>query len=947
MKKGRFSKILSCFLVLAMLSFAASFTFAAGEAQEDQYEFTVTRDDYGVPNVYAEDMESLFYGFGFVVAEDRLFQLEMSRRSVWGTVSEVLGEDFIDFDIQTRQGGFSRAEIEERIDALDEEYQRILDSYAAGINEHLGEALDNPQELLPKEFQRLEFEPEPWTAADVANIFIGTMATRYSDFTAELGQAALLAHLQETYGEEEGKEMFNDVRWVEDPEALTTIPREEEWKVEEEGDLSGALPQNADAIWAHAERQQQEYEQDLGELGFPVELGSNAWVFGGELTPGGEAILLGGPQMGWTLPGYLHEVGLHGPDFSIIGTTTPGYPAILFGHNEEIAWTSTAGLGNVVDIFVEELDPEDPTRYKFEDEWHDMEIREETIPVRDGEDVTTEFYRTVHGPVIQVDEEAGEAYAKGRSWEGLELESLAGWIDGTFASDWEEFKDAARKMAITITWLYADRDGNIGYLFCGRYPDRHPDQDPRLPTPGTGEREWQGYIPFEEVPHVFNPEAGYLANWNQQPAEGWSNPALMLWGKADRAHILFDWIEEQETLTVEDAKKLNKHASFADVNEQYFRQELVEAVRELAGNDERLLEAADLLEEWDGYRSNSLEEGYYDSPGQAIFEYWLTQMLKDTFEEWFGEHFGRLAYEYPRGPMAGSINVPGGAKVLLHVLEGEDAAVAMSQDYLEGLTPEEAMKESLTGALGTLSGEQGEDMEAWKVPVTVQKFGTNNFAGVPQGFQEPPEILYQNRGTQNHIVVLDEEGVRGENVNPPGQSGFVSLAEEKSLHFNDQMELYENFNYKTMGVMPLEFVEPKHVQMWINETGYEVDGEASVMDVAPFIENDYTYVPVRFLAESFGFDVGWSAHPETGMVSEITLEREDLLITMHIGEYEMTVLDKAAEDYKTFELPVAPQIVDGRTFLPARVMGELAFDLEVGFETDPDTELVEIVYFQR
>ena len=220
----------------------------------------------------------------------------------------------------------------------------------------------------------------------------------------------------------------------------------------------------------------------------PLKLGSYGWVIGKRRTLNGSAILLGGPQMGFYSPGYLHEVGLHGAGFDVVGSTPIGHLPVLFGHNASAAWSATAGNGDTIDLFVETLDPKDPTRYRFKGEWRAMEAREEVFKVKGARgrqgDVLPDRPRPGRNPWTRRTASPTPAAAATR---GLEMESMAGWIDKHPRRDlsrpsWPR-RDATRSAS---RWLYADGSGNIGFAFCGRYPIRHPDQDRRLPDPRDG-----------------------------------------------------------------------------------------------------------------------------------------------------------------------------------------------------------------------------------------------------------------------------------------------------------------------------------------------------------------------------------------------------------------------------------------------------------------------------
>mgnify|MGYP005842697727 CR=1 FL=1 len=756
---------------------------------------TIHRDAYSVPHVYADTVYDLFFGFGYVVAQDRLFQLEMFRRTTEGTVSEVLGSKYVNFDKQTRITNYPLSEVQKRVNALAPEYQEILKGYTDGINACVDEVLADPAKL-PFEFKQLGFQPPRWTVADVGAIFVGTMATRYNDFSGELGNAALLKYLVDTFGGEQGKSMFNDLWWIEDPKAPTTVPRKARTAVALADQQT--LPGGITEVAAQALAQHEQYVADLRSLGMPAAAGSNAWLIGPKKSASGNSMLFGGPQMGWFTPSYLHEVGLHGAGFEMVGSTTVGYPIVLFGYNENIAWTTTAGVGNVVDIFAEALNPANPEQYLYKGKWMTMEKRTETIKVKDGDSVSFDVYRTIHGPVISVDTANNKAYAKKRSWEGAELESWAAWLDSTRANNWDEWLTASRRSDLTISSYFADRKGNIGYAYMGKYPIRAAGIDPRLPTPGTGEYEWLGFIPKDKNPFVLNPPEGYIANWNNQPAEGWSNPDFMLWGNADRVRVIRDAIEARGKISFDDMKEINRHVSYADVNAQYLKPFLIKSARQMSFVDARLAQAARLLEEWNNSRVDKDLDGFYDSPGQAIFETWVSTILDYAFKVKLGPMYGRFSYKYPVGPMPSSMNVPSGVKVLEHIFAGANSSLPTSIDYFNGWPLHEATADALIASLNKLQSEQGDDMSRWRSRVTVLKFDTINFAGIPQGMATPVEIVYQNRGSENHLVELGSDGIRAENVVPPGQSGFLSTERIPIAHFDTQTDLFVKFGYKKM-----------------------------------------------------------------------------------------------------------------------------------------------------
>ncbi|MBE3132629.1 MAG: penicillin acylase family protein, partial [Acidobacteria bacterium] len=782
----------------------------------------IVRDEYGVPHIYADDLGALFFSFGHAIAQDRLFQLEMTRRTSWGTVSEVLGPDFLDLDRNMRRVGYTRQQIREQLARLAPEYRTMLTAYADGVNDII-DSIAKGQTPLPADFARAGERPPRWTEDDVAQLFVAFMATRYSDGTGQVESrdAAWIEGLRARFGPDKARVIFDDlILDREDPGSIPTIPRGENWR--EKGvpvkerraanaaprPKSGIVPPGVPEVAARMAAAESADASRIKGLGVPSGLGSYGWVVGSSRTLNGSAILLGGPQMGFYSPGYLYEVGLHGAGFDVVGSTPIGHLPILFGHNASAAWTATAGYGDSVDLFVETLDPTDPTRYRFKGEWRRMDSREEVFKVKGGADVKETVYRTVHGPLESVDLKNGFAYARARGFAGLELESMAGWIDKTRAETYEAFVAAARRNALSISWLYADRKGNIGFAFCGRYPLRHPDQDRRLPTPGTGEREWLGFVPPEEMPHVVNPARGFLVNWNNLPAGGWFNPGIFS-GKVHGSQRIIDFFESKGVITLEDVKASVRLGAYHVTEVDYFRPRLLEAVRQVPAGDADLQRAAEALAKWDGNSVDLDGDEKYDSPGFTVFDTWFRQMLADTFTE------------ATVGPVSGTLQQQG-KSLLLRVLDGDRALLPLKGRYLGDRTPEQAMIAALRKTVDSLRRTYGPVPEKWLLPARPGGFEFRNYLGVPQGtrarplssvvkaeegnwhlerpqgFEKRMTFPPMRRGTENHFVVLSEKGVIGLNVVAPGVSGIAPEPGKPSPHFADQIDLLLNFEYKPM-----------------------------------------------------------------------------------------------------------------------------------------------------
>ncbi|MCP4157756.1 MAG: hypothetical protein GY757_59150, partial [bacterium] len=456
-----------------------------GMLDADKERVTVYRDNFGVPHIYAKTAKGLFTTWGYVLAQDRLFQLDVLRATVWGKVAEFYGPGanniYIEFDKQTRINSYTEAEVIAEILALDLEYQELLGYYAAGINMYIAEALANPNEKLPIEYHNLGMtKVEHFSAADIAQIFIGSMGIRFNELNSELANAAIYKKLVETVGSHNAPAAFSDTFPPQVPHIQTTIPsttsptakanKAPEKSKETITYCNHKLPKSITKIY-EKERKRKELIREVlgGSVAQPNKSGSYMWAVAGAKTEGRkEALFINGPQMGFFNPAYLHEVGIHGAGYDVVGTSPVGYPFVEFGHNKTATWGSTAGFGDTVDLFILDL-VNDDYHYLHNGQVMEMESRTEVIKVRGGDTITITAYRSCYGPVFAWGDD-GHAYTKQRSWEMKLLESLAGWIDSTKAKNFTQFLAGASKMAISINWMYADKKGNIGYLITGRYP---------------------------------------------------------------------------------------------------------------------------------------------------------------------------------------------------------------------------------------------------------------------------------------------------------------------------------------------------------------------------------------------------------------------------------------------------------------------------------------------
>lgn len=786
-------------LVIFCLSFNDSFSKTSS--------LTIYRDEFGVPHIFASDLEGLFYGFGFATAQDRLFQLDMLRRTYWGRVSEVHGAKFLEFDKAMRRDNLTRAQMKDQVGGLDKEYQTVLRSFTDGINAYIKEAKTDPSEKMPAEFQKFGIDPEKWESEDVAAVFLSVMGV-FMDFSRELENAALLDFLIKKHGEKKGRAIFSDVVWGNDPYGFTTIPSVPQKSATTQKKAQNILPSRI--VATELIKESEALRQAYAELGLypPGEVPSASYAFlvSAKRSATGNALLMGGPQFGFHLPSDLYEAGLHGPGISAVGSTLTGYPFLMFGQTEKTAYSSTAGVDNITDIFEEKLNSKNSRQYWFMGKWRPMEVRREIFRIKNEEPKEFTFYYTVHGPVVKTDETKRIAYSKQLACKEDYLSGFVSFYELMKAQTPEDFKKAAAISSLSVNVYYADTSGNIGYFHKGRHPKRSSKVNPLLPTPGTGEFEWQGFLQTEKNPHIINPATGILANWNNKPAKDWPNGDLggifggaAGWGIDHRATLLMESIKGRDKISVDDLKKMIQDITFSHLWAQRFKPYLLEAAKRYKSPDPRVPKAIELLVSWDDRWSDQNSDGLYDHPGLTIFNAWWNIVLKNTFEDELGEYWVSI-----ESSVGGPFNwerrkrYPGGHPLFMRALLGKKAPNSLSHDYFNGKKDEILMK-SLSEALDRTEKKFGSpDMSTWKTPVTTMPYAPTTILGVPTTPEKVKMTFFMERGTENHIVELKKEGAEGMMVVPPGTSSFVKPDGRKGPHYEDQLEMFDKFEYKPL-----------------------------------------------------------------------------------------------------------------------------------------------------
>ena len=788
--------------VLLIFAWSVSVSLAGPQAK-------IVRDNYGVAHIYSNTLEGLFFGYGYAAAQDRLYEMEMFRRTYWGRLSEVYGEKLVAFDESNRRDNLTFRQIKQQIETLKPEVQTVLGAFAAGINSYITEALNDRANKLPKEFHQFGFDPEPWTGEDVAADFLSVMGF-FMDVSGELFNAQMLNYLTERYGNEKAKAVFQDWCWGLDPESPTTITTVHKSSLQDK--KSQALTQEhplmrailkasgqAEAVWAR-ERLDREW---IMAKGWPYLIPhSYCVVLSPRRSTTGKAMLMGGPQFYFQLPSALYEVGLHGAGIECVGSTLMGYPFIMFGHNRRAAFSSTAGMDNIEDIFAEKLNPANPRQYWFKGAWRDMEVRAETFRIKDkAQPSVKEFTYTVHGPVFYVDEKNHVAFSKQLSCRENFLQGLASFYELMRAETVPAFEKAAQLSDMSINYFFANDKGDIAYYHLGKHPIRANGVDLRLPTPGTGEFEWKGYLSKNQNPHVTNPPTGYIANWNNQPKPGWGHGDLATsdvfggWGADSRLTSLTRLVDSKRTLGDKDLKDIIKTIAFYDKRATNIKALLIKAVQAVQPKSPQVEESLRLLSEWNNLNIDTGGKGFYDHPGSTIFDRWWNKAVEATFSSWFEGYqnvFGQTAVQIL------------GNRYLGYTLFNKALRGLTNVDYFKGQKGQVlygALEQALVELARENPGKAVADYRQKAVmdryhPITVLGFFLHQPITSTAG--ELPPFPIVDRGTENHIVTLISGNVLGENITSPGTSGFIQADGTASPHFSDQTKIFVDFTYKPM-----------------------------------------------------------------------------------------------------------------------------------------------------
>jgi len=710
----------------------------------------VLRDEWGVAHIYAGTQDDLFFAQGLVAAQDRLWQMDLWRRVGEGKLAEVLGPGAVERDRFARLIRY-RGDMKAEYESYAPDARQIIEAFVRGVNAQIELSKDR----LPIEFQITGSKPERWTPEVCLTRMAGYVMTRNA--SSEILRAQLVREF--------GKEFVDE--WIE------TEPKRE-IEIPEGLDLAGIDSKILAAASAAS-----------GPVTFDPNDGSNNWVIDGTMSATGKPILANDPHRTIALPSLRYLVHLVGPGWNVIGAGEPALPGVAAGHNERVGFGFTIVGIDQQDLYVEEINPANPNEYRHRGKWRRMRVEREQIKVK-GEaqprDVELKF--TTHGPVIYEDKERRRAYAL--RWVGSEP-GTAGYLASLTLNrvqNWQEFLKAMERWKVpSENLIYADVDGNIGWVAAGMTPIRKG-WSGLLPVPGNEEKyEWQGFLPVSALPQSFNPSKRFIAtanhnilppNYKQELGYEWANP-IRFWRIAEALS------SAKDKFNVADFERLQHDEVSLPARE------LTAALRETKGVTPGLRPFVEMLTGWDCNLGK-------DSAAAALFEIWLTKLTPAVFKR----HVPEAAWR----AVAGRISLLKTIAALKNPSSlrfgGEDARADRDAVLLNSL--EEAVKEArerlgddpakwrwgglhvapFTHALST----NDERRALFNLP-SVERGGDGNTVNNTSGSN-----FRQNHGASFREILDVSDWDRSVATSVPGQSG-----QPGSKHYGDLLPLWAEGKY--------------------------------------------------------------------------------------------------------------------------------------------------------
>jgi len=746
---------------------------------------TTTRDAQGVWFIEGGDLYDVMEAMGYAVAQDRLWQMDLQRRQGRGTLSALLGPSQVSTDVFLRTIGHSEEELTGFFEELSPDAQTLLTGYTDGVNRRIAEFYAGAWMTMPYEYWLLGLQsvlqgpglpvlPEPFTVNDTLAWLI--LLQRNFDpegrpgATGQLDNAVMVQALIDAYNiggdPTPALAMFQDLRWINDPDAQTMIPAGAKTASSQslDPDLAAriaAVP-GLKAATERIKARAASYHEKMEALNVDAKMGSYAWAVSGDKTMDGNPIVYSGPQMGFSTPSIVAEGSIRGGGLEVSGMTVPGIPFIIIGRTPHHAWSMQVGHAHTLDYYLEAPETVNPVP------------RMETIEVFGGEDVVIPVWHSSHGPIIEpmpyVPDPANPpsaivswAYAQS----GREAKSLESFLKMANAQSIADFDAGIEGVAVSQHFTYADRDGNIAYWMSGYDPIRAAGVDPRLPSIADGTMEWTGERRARA--HDSNTAQGYYGGWNNKSQVDYNNAPNSYGyylGIAHRAHVIEEYLSTHDGLTYEEVRDLAVNIATTDSfgsggNTWAFVADAFSAAVAADPTPDRQA-AVDMLAAWDGHfvagGPAEWRMGTDRADAWVLQDAWIQEMLRLTFED----EFETAGISYASQPIFINFNV------LVRMLDAGTAALPVFNDWFQdrsGSGKPTTAQELIVMALDNVLAEMGPGpygAPRGEIVFTHQVFG------------EMWRMPFSSRSTYAHCVEFDSNGpMRIESMFPLGESGEV------------------------------------------------------------------------------------------------------------------------------------------------------------------------------
>jgi penicillin amidase len=642
-------------------------------------------DEYAVPRIRAASEDDAWRALGYLHARERLFQMDFTRRAIAGRLAEILGDEPLgwedlsvvfrdkrvpDLDRFMRVLGLRRA-AEHAQSALSDKGMNTLHRYAEGVNAFIGAG------RLPLEFTLLRYRPDPWTPLDALSLVKGMayqLCYSWRSLLAQWQLSHVLADLPQL--------------------ARELLPPE--WPPSDPRILRYSGPTEADALLA-ADLTLRLFNGWVGPHG-----GSNNWVVGPALTKSGKPILCNDPHLLLTSPGIWYAAAIEAPELAVMGVTVPGAPGVTIGRNRHIAWGMTNVMAHDADLFVERVSPEDPHKVLVGDRWEPVTVLREKIEVKGKAPVDLEVRVTRHGPILSDAVGGGNGHVLAFKWTGHEPSNeIEAILDVNHARAFDAFSAALAKFgAPAQNVVYADVEGNFGYVQAGRIPIRRNGRGttpvPGWLAPGPDDLEWIGFIPYDSQPKALNPERGFIATANNKTVtDDYPFYISSYWEPPYRIRRIHALLKEAPRHTPETMKWIQNDVHSLEA-EDFVRDVIAPWVERLDELDlrgsgaDRIHEAAREIASWDFSCT-------IDSRPAALYHALFAQLLREVFEPRLGEDLWLLLFENWNEAITAT----------------ERIIRDPNSGWMEGKRLDDLLLRALTRALADLGDRLGSDPAGW------------------------------------------------------------------------------------------------------------------------------------------------------------------------------------------------------------------------------------------